>query len=148
MRVAEQAEGSRRGPERAGGVELVEDVGVFVKGRAVADLHERVDVVRPFRQLGEPGPVIRRQLFQRPSHGVSGDGIEAVGRLEAACDLVVVPADDRQRIEQAHALDHGVGIGAVADQVAENQCAVVAAALGVGETGLESLQVCMDVGQD
>ena len=121
VRVAEQAERPRDDLERAHRIELVEDVGVLVERRAVADLDEIVDDVRPFRQRGEPRPVLGRQHVERPVRGALRHGVEAFRLFEAARHLVVIAAHDRHRIERLHALDHGVRIGAVADEVAEHE---------------------------
>ena len=92
--------------------------------------------------------MVRRQDFQRPPRGAACDGVESVRLLDSARDLVVIPADDRPRLELLYALDHRIGIGAVADEVAEHQRAIEAPGLGVGQARLEGLEVRMDVGEN
>ena len=83
-----------------------------------------------------------------PADGVARDGVEAFRALDAGADLVVIAANQRVRLEVAHALADGVGIGAVADQVAEQQDLVVAERLGLGHDGLEGLEVRVYVADD
>jgi hypothetical protein len=114
----------------------------------VADFQRVADLVRTLRQLGEPRPVFRRQLVECPLDRAPGDCVEAIRGLQAAGDLVVVPANECEGVEVAQAVDHRVGIGAIADQIAEDERTVARARGGVGETGLERFQVRMYVGQD
>src|SRR5438477_497652 len=57
-------------------------------------------------------------------------------------------AHDGHRIEGLDACDDGVGVGAVADQIAENERAIVAAPGCLGEAGAERLEVRVDIGED
>ena len=52
------------------------------------------------------------------------------------------------RLEREHAFDDGVGVRAVADEVAEDQRVREAARGGVGEARVERFEVRVDVGQD
>ena len=113
------------GVQRAQRVEIVEDVGVFVERRAVADLDEIVDDDRPGRQRGEPFAILGRQRVVGPADGAARDGVEAFGAFDARADLVVIAANQRVRRERANAFDDGVGIGAVADEIAEHEDAIV-----------------------
>ena len=60
-------------------------------------------------------------MLAGPDRRVARDLVEVAGVLEAARRLVVVAADDRERLERADAIDHAVGLAAVADQVAEDE---------------------------
>jgi hypothetical protein len=128
-------------------VHLVEDVRVLVERRAVADFNRVVHDVRAFGQRAEPIAVFRGQNVQGPFGRAPGDGVEALGLLEPARDLVVIAAHDRDRFELLHALDHHVRIRAVADEVAEHECLVEGPGAGVREAGVECLEVRVDVGQ-
>ena len=92
--------------------------------------------------------MLRRQLLERPARRVTRDGVEPLGLIDAAGHFVVVAAHDRRRLECLHALDDGVGVGAVADEIAEHEGLLVAAGAGVVETGGERFQVRVDVGQN
>ena len=52
------------------------------------------------------------------------------------------------RRQRHDAIDDGVWIGTIPDQIAEHQGPVEAAPLGQLEAGIERLEVRMDVGQD
>jgi hypothetical protein len=57
----------------------------------------------------------------------------------------VVAAHDRDRGQALDPLDDGVRVAAVADQVAEHEGAIEAARAGVGEAGVEGLEVGVNV---
>jgi hypothetical protein len=60
----------------------------------------------------------------------------------------VIPADDGVRLQAADAVHDCVRVGAVADEVAEHQDAVVGNLAGGVEHRLEGLEVRVDVTQD
>ncbi len=101
------------------------------------------------REFAEPVEVVGGELVAGPEGGGAGDGVEAVGRGEAAADAVVIAADD-EVVEGADAVDDLVGAAAVADDVAEVPEFVDSRRQigGVGEDGLESFEVAVDVGED
>ena len=65
--------------------------------------------------------MLGRERIERPLRRASRDDVEAFGFLDAAGDFVVVAADDRGRREAPHALDDGVRVGAVPDQISEHE---------------------------
>ena len=87
------------------------------------------------------------ELVAGPEGGGAGDGVEGVGRGEAAGDAVMVAADDEGG-EGADAVEDLVGAGAVADHVTEVPELVEAGELRGGEDGVERFKVAVDVGED
>ena len=83
----------------AQGVELVEDVGVLVERRAVADLDQVVHDERTRGQVGQPRAMFGRQRVDRPRRRALGDRVELLGVIHAGGDLVVIAADDRGWLE-------------------------------------------------
>ena len=135
------------------GVAHGEDVLVFVERRAV-DAGDGFSIRLDGRLDGalgegaEPLDVFPAKLVAGPEGGVAGDGVEVVGRGEAAADAVVVAADDEGG-EGADEVDDLVGAGAVADDIAEiPELVISASARGSGEDGLEGFKVAVDVGED
>src|SRR5687767_256733 len=74
--------------------------------------------------------------------------IEAGAGGEPGSHLVVIASNDLRRRHGLDAIDDGVGVGAVADQVAEDEHAIEALAGGGGEHGVERLEVRVDVADD
>ena len=109
-------------------VVAVEDVVVLVERRAVADLDGVVDL--------RPGPAgsarrysrfVRRQRVAGPQRRHARDRVELAAVVDAAGRLVVVAADDRDRVQRRMRSMTAFGLGAVADQIAEHQRRVPAA---------------------
>ena len=119
--VAEQAELTLARLQRPLRVVGVEDVVVLVERRAVTDLDAVVDHDGPGRQRPEILAVVLGQRLAGPHRGVLRDLVEVAGVVDPAGRLVVIAADDRDRLERADPVDDGVGLGAVADEVAEHE---------------------------
>jgi hypothetical protein len=60
----------------------------------------------------------------------------------------MVAADDRERLESEHALDHAVGLRPIADEIAEDERAIPGLAGGGREHGVERVHVRVNVRQD
>ena len=80
--------------------------------------------------------------------GALRDGVEAVGLVEPAGDLVVITANDDHLRKLLNALDDSIRIGAVPDDIAKDERTIVAADARVREAGVERLLVGVNVGQD
>ena len=74
--------------------------------------------------------------------------VENSSRPIAPVDAHVVVAGQADRRVAARQLDAGVGLGAVADEIAEAPHLLGAGELGVGEHRLEGVPVAVDVGED
>ena len=114
----------------------------------MADFNEVIDRNGSHRQGREPRPMLRRQCVEGPLGRGARSGMKAHGLLETEGDLVVVPADDRDRLE---GLDPGhdlVRIRAVPDDIAQHEHLVVAPRGRVAKAGLEGFEVGMNVRED
>ena len=98
----------------------------------------RVEQARDLARVQVAGyfPTLSGQHVERPSRRALRHGIESFSLLEAAGDLVVIASDDRDRLQRDHAIDDGVRIRAVADQVAEHQRVIVFSVACVGMSKL------------
>ena len=137
----------REALERVQGIHLVEHVGVLVERRAVAALDRICHQDGP---AGQGGRYVRCSsvsvaAVQRALSRAATLNPSASSRPLA--DLVVVAADRGDRCESPEPRDHAVRIGAVADQVPEQQDVVRAVALGVGKDALESVDIGVNVAE-
>ncbi len=114
----------------------------------MADLDEAVDHRRPLRQSGEPFAAIRVEGVERPQHGRARHDIEPLRLFDPRSHLVVVAANDRLRVQFAHAVDHGIGISAVSDDVAKHERAGVPPGPCIGQARVERFQIAVNIGQD
>ena len=99
-------------------------------------------------QRRQPHAVHGCQRLERPARRALRDRVEAFSLVDAARHLVVVAAHDRLRTQFLDACDHRIGIGAVADDVAEAQRPIVPAGGRVREARLERFEIRVDIGQD
>ena len=132
-------------PER---VEVIEHIGVLVKGRAVANLNEVVHGQRAGGQCRQPCAVALGQGVVGPADGAAGDGVEALGAFDARPDLVVIAANQRVRLQRPNPVADRIGVGAVADQVAQHEDLCVTERRGRGHDGLIGLEIRVDVADD
>src|SRR5262249_23505876 len=132
-------------PER---VELVDDVGVLVERRAVTNLNEVVNILWTGGKRGKPRPMFSGQRLERPESGVPRPCLEAVSLFAPPPELIVIAADQRQRLDGLDAVDDGVWIRAVADQVAEHEGAVIATSGSVCDADVKRFEIGVDVGQN
>ena len=110
---------------------------------------EEPDVLaRPRRaQRGDVFDVLVRHHLARPTDGSAGStGEVGQGSLTGDCEIVVSGEADHGLI--ARELDAGVGLCAVADEVAETPDLIDGAARDVSEHGLERVPVCVNVRDD
>src|SRR5271154_2875734 len=145
MRVTEESN-LRRGVEQA--VERLgrrEHIFVFIAEGAV-DHNETILVERAGRKLLEPFAIFGAELVASPQRNGARDGIEIVGVGDARAGFIVIAANG-ERANFADAIDHFVGIGAVADYVAETDYFVPMAFRG-GEGGVESCEVGVNVAEN
>ena len=98
-------------------------------------------------QRGEELHVRVADRLARPARRDRGAGRELLEADRAGHAHVVVAGEADRRVA-ARQLDAGVGLGAVADEVAEAPHLVGAGGLGVGEHRLEGVAVAVDVGED
>src|SRR5262245_16970749 len=99
VRVPVQAQGPLRAYEATAGVEVVENIGVLVERRAVADLDHVVDQRRSGAHGGDPVAIFSRELGGGPADCVAGEVVETLDGFDPGPNLVVVSTDDR-RIRQ------------------------------------------------
>ena len=145
--VAVEAEVGVLVAEAGGGIELVEDVAPFVRGieggvddGEIADLADEAEVAEPlFIFVGEIGA--------SPVDGFLGEGVEVFLYFLGGSLLVVVAFYDRT-IEAADDFDAFVGIGIVADDIAETDKMGDVVGVGVVEDGDEGLQIGVDVSKN
>ena len=148
VRVAEQAERARGGPQGVHRIHLVEDVRVFVEWRPVADFGERAD---RDRARGERLEVLAVAGGQHPpGHGGTRARrlVEVLPVVEAARGAIVVAADRGGDGQIAQAVDDQVRLGAVAHQIAQQQQLQIAVAGRVGQHAVERVDVGVNVTQD
>src|SRR4030095_14592934 len=112
----------------------------------MAYLDEVVDLHRTGLHRREPGAVLRCERGRGPGDGVPRQMIETLDGVDPGADLVVIAANDDRARDRSHALDHRVGIGTVADQIAQHEHASDVA--GCGERGLERFEVGVNVADD
>src|SRR5262245_9577383 len=84
-----------------------------------------------------------RPLCREPRHR-----IEIFRRIDAGGHLIVVAANDRRWVDLTNALDDGVGIGAVANQITKYQDSVTPMLRGCLKHGIERLEIAVDVAED
>ena len=114
----------------------------------MADLDEVVDGSWALRQRRDPFAVFRRQNLEHPLRSLLRHDVEPIGLVEPERHLVMIAAHDSGRRQSAHAVDHGVGVGAVADQIAEDEGLVVSTSLRMAQNRFERLEVRVNIGQD
>src|SRR5262245_12154924 len=112
----------------------------------MADLDEIVDLDRPRLDSRQPRTIVGRQRRRRPRDRVAGEVVEAVDVLDARADLVMVASNDRGSRQPANAIDDGVRVGAVADEIAEYEDGIDLSRSR--ERRLEGLEVRVDVTYD
>ena len=92
--------------------------------------------------------VLLRQLVCSPMGGATGVRVEVSG-VDLADSGPIVIARNGYVVVLAEEVDHLAGIGAVAYDVTEAPDLVDGGTgIGVGQDGLECLEVSMDIGQD
>src|SRR5690606_17312437 len=121
MRVAVQAHAGRGRVHRAAGLGPIEDVVVLIERRAVADLDVLADAERTAGQAGDDGQLRRCEGASRPLDGLARDIVEERRRLEARAHLVVIAANEADRLERGYALGVGAPASATPHQPTEAQ---------------------------
>ena len=131
--------------EAGGGGELVKDVAPAlraIEGRVDdGEVGDHADVF----QVAQPLAVFRGQLFAGPVHRLGGGGIEPVQRPVRGTILVVVPLHDGD-VHLANDLEALLGVGVVADHIAQAGVMGALLLLDVLQHDLERLQIGVDVG--
>jgi hypothetical protein len=125
----------------------VEDVVILVERGAVADLGQRIDLHRSHPQRAHVVEVLRCQLCARPQRRGPRHVIELAAVVETGRRLVVVATNHRLGFQRAHAIHHGIGFGAIANQIAEHEHAIPMAR-GVIHHRVERVHVGVDVGEN
>src|SRR5262249_20256611 len=148
VRVSVKTHRCGRGFEGMARVELVKDVGIFVKRRTVTDFNLAVDDRRPHRQRDEPLAIAFGQRFEHPMRGCPRCCVETFRLIHPERHFVVVAADDCLWFEIANQFDDSVRIRTIADDVAEDERLFVASLARVDQTRGQSFEVRVDVGQD
>jgi len=101
------------------------------------------------RQAGEEGLLHRGEAAARPGHGLRRQGGHAGGAGAGRRLVMVAEQGERAGRHIGHGeIDHRAGIGAIADEVAEQHEALGAPAAGMVEAGAEGLEIAMHIGQD
>ena len=141
--VAEEPDARFQVAEGFTGLAGGDHVLVLVEGRAVEEL-EGVHGDRAARQRSryERG-ILAGQVLQGPQGGAAGHGVEPLQIVLAGGGAVVIAAHDDGAVG-AHPIADGVGIGAVADQIAAAQGAIVMAG-GSLEDGIEGFEIGVKV---
>ena len=147
MGVAKKSDGDGIGDERIEGVSDADQVLVFVDGGAVDELEagEFVYADGALRESTEPFEIFGRELVPGPEGGDAGDGVEVFQVHEAADGFVMIAADE-DASEGADAGDDFVGIGGVADGIAEVDDEVGSGSSG--QTSVERLEVAVNVAEE
>jgi hypothetical protein len=122
-----------------------EDVFIFILKRAVHQ-NDPVCSERAVRQLGEPREILCVQLRTSPIHGSFRNGIE-IGGVHEAGDSFVMIAANGLRTKFAKAGDHLMGIGPIADDIAETHGNIPAAFRRIQSSG-ESCGVCVKIAKN
>ena len=79
------------------------------------------------------------QHIERPTRARScATVLKPLRPFEPARHLVVIPADDGNGRQVAQAVDDGIRIGAISNEISEHQGLVVSPGGGVGEARLEA----------
>ena len=121
VRVAEQAELALARLERPLRVLGVEDVVVLVERRAVADLDAVVDHDGPGRQRPGGTRGSRGQRLAGPHRRVPRHLLKLLASSMPQAALSWLPRMIATGFERADAVDDGVGLAAVADEIAEDE---------------------------
>ena len=130
-----------------GGIELVEDVAPFVRGiEGGVDDGEIAHLADHF-EVAEPLLVGFGKLVAGPVDGLFGEWVEA-DEVVHDRGLLVVVSLDHGAVELAHDVEAFAGVGVVADDVAEADVVGDLVLFGVGEDGLEGLEIGVDVSED
>src|SRR5271155_587717 len=141
VRVSEESD-LRGGVEQAiEGLGRRENVFVFIAKGAV-DHDETIFSERAGGKLLEPFAIFGAQLVAGPESDAARDGIEIIGVSDAVAGLIVIAANG-ERADFADAIDNFVGIGTVADYIAETDYFVP-----VAFRGLESGEVGVDIAEN
>ena len=112
-----------------------ENIFVFIAKGAV-NHYETIFSERAGGKLLKPFAIFGTELVASPESDGARDGIEIVGVGEAGAGFIVIAANG-EGADFADAIYHFVGIGTVADDVAETDY-IVSAAFRGGEGGVES----------
>ncbi len=148
VRVAEEADGTFRGLERAQRVRGVEHVHVFVDRRPMTDLRHLVDEDGAGAQIRNATAVLGCERLECPERGHRGHFIEVMGRFKTGGDLVVIAANRDIRVHGEHAIDDLIGARPIADEVAQDDQALVRLSRHGGYHGLERFDIGVDVTED
>jgi hypothetical protein len=143
--VAEEGDGAGDVAEGLGGFRGGDDVVVLVERRAVHEV-ETGDLDGTFRQRADVGGVVGGQLALGPQGGGARDGVEPLQVFHADAGAVVIAPHDLGDIG-ADPLRDGVGVGAVAHEIAAAQHPVVAPGGGL-QHRFERLQIGVYVADD
>ena len=103
--------------------------------------------MRDIFQVAQPLAVVGGQLFAGPTHGLGGGGIEAVERLVGGAVFVVIALDDGD-VHLADDIQAFLGVGVIADDIAEAGEMGAFLLLDVLQNDLKRLQVGVNVGYD
>ncbi len=118
--VTEEGQWHGQRDERSECVAERNNVGVFIDGRTVNQLHLREVFERDWavRQSLQPIMMLGSELASGPDSSGGGHGIEVIEFKQAGCGFIVIAADENFP-QPARALDHLVGRSSIADHVAE-----------------------------
>src|SRR5262245_38557434 len=118
---------------------------IFIPWRSMDALQVLQWRERALRQLTQEFQVAWRKLLTGPDRRQSGNGIEVIQPGDAGTRLVVIPADE-DGAQAARSLRHLIWIGAVADDIAEIENAVMRRRSL--QAGFQRLEVGVDIGND
>ena len=133
--------------EARGGIELVEDVTPLVRGIEGGVDDGEVAHLPDHLQVAQPLFILARELMAGPVDRFLGERIEACEVLFEGGQLVVVALHHRA-IDVADDFQALVRVGVVTDDVAETDVVRYLVLLGVGQDGLERLEIGMDVSEN
>ena len=103
-----------------------------------------LDLHRALRQRTKPAEVVGRELLTGPQRGEAGSGVE-FAEVHQSRDRLVVVAANEDAPHGPRADDDLVGVGAVADRIAEVDHEIVCRS--GGQAGLERFQVAVNVAE-
>ncbi len=147
--VTEEGDRGREEAEDLAGETGRQQIVVLVEGRPVADRDVLRHLDRSRRQVAEIAQVGLLEMLRRPAHGLLGGEVEALGEAQVGDHPIVVAAHDVDRLRQpSDHRHHAVGVGSVADQVAQHQHGVEVHAAQMPLHRRQGVPVAVDVGED
>ncbi len=147
MAVTEEADGRLEVLKHVESLDLSKNIGVFVERRSMGDRENITHCDGSFWERSEPLAVPGEQLILGPARGLERDFVEHLAVVDAATHLIVIASDDDRTFELADSVNNRIRIGAVADEVAEDDGSVEVLATYALQHRGKRFEVRVDVAQ-